>query len=91
MSFFRERFSQRDRYPDGFNHHKQERVARGNQFKRADEYAVFCFLAPPRRAKWTRRLYSVEFGELEEKVAAEGRSQCRSHRKAESLLSHLYR
>jgi len=66
-------------------------VARGNQFKRADEYAVFCFFGTAAPCQVDRRLYSVEFGELEEKVAAEGRSQCRSHRKAESLLSHLYR
>lgn len=66
-------------------------VARGNQFKRADEYAVFCFFGTAAPCQVDRRLYSVEFGELEEKVAAEGRSQCRSHRKAEPLLSHLYR
>lgn len=65
-------------------------VARGNQFKRADEYAVFCFFGTAAPCQVDRRLYSVEFGELEEKVAAEGRSQCRSHRKAEPLLSHLY-
>lgn len=66
-------------------------VARGNQFKRADEYAVFCFFGTAAPCQVDRRLYSVEFGELEEKVAAEGRSQCRPHRKAEPLLSHLYR
>ncbi|WP_322354086.1 site-specific DNA-methyltransferase [Paratractidigestivibacter sp.] len=55
-------------------------VARGNQFKRADEYAIFCFIGDAAPCQVDRKLYSVEFGELEEKVAAD-ESGSRSQRK----------
>lgn len=55
-------------------------VARGNQFKRADEYAVFCFFGTAAPCQVDRKLYSVEFGELEEKVADDV-SSSRSQRK----------
>lgn len=55
-------------------------VARGNQFKRADEYAVFCFFGTATPCQVDRRLYSVEFGELEKKVADDA-SSSRSQRK----------
>lgn len=55
-------------------------VARGNQFKRADEYAVFCFFGTAAPCQVDRKLYSVEFGELEEKVA-DDESSSRSQRK----------
>lgn len=55
-------------------------VARGNQFKRADEYAVFCFFGTAAPCQVDRKLYSVEFGELEEKVADDA-SSSRSQRK----------
>lgn len=49
-------------------------VARGNQFKRADEYAIFCFFGDAAPCQVDRKLYSVEFGELEEKVADDASS-----------------
>ena len=55
-------------------------VARGNQFKRADEYAIFCFFGTAAPCQVDRKLYSVEFGELEEKVADDA-SSSRSQRK----------
>lgn len=55
-------------------------VARGNQFKRADEYAIFCFFGTAAPCQVDRKLYSVEFGELEEKVADDV-SSSRSQRK----------
>lgn len=55
-------------------------VARGNQFKRADEYAVFCFFGTAAPCQVDRKLYSVEFEELKEKVA-DDESSSRSQRK----------
>lgn len=55
-------------------------VARGNQFKRADEYAIFCFFGDAAPCQVDRKLYSVEFGKLGGKVA-DDESSSRSQRK----------
>ncbi|WP_419044612.1 site-specific DNA-methyltransferase [Enorma massiliensis] len=46
-------------------------VARGNQFKRADEYAFFVFLGSAAPCKVNPSLYSVELGDSLEKVAGD--------------------
>lgn len=55
-------------------------VARDNQFKRSDEYAVFCFFGSAAPCAVDRKLYSAEFGDMQEKVSDES-SSSRSQRK----------
>lgn len=66
-------------------------VARGNQFKRADEYAIFAFFGDAAPCQVDQGLYSVELGDRSNKVAAEGRTKCSPHRQAKPVLPHLYR
>ena len=54
-------------------------VTRGNQFKRADEYAFFVFLGSAAPCKVNPSLYSVELGDGLEKVAGD-HSNSRSQR-----------
>lgn len=55
-------------------------VARGNQFKRADEYAFFIFIGNSSPSHVDPALYSVELGDRSKKVAGDP-SNSRSQRK----------
>lgn len=65
-------------------------VARGNQFKRADEYAFFIFIGDSSPSHVDPALYSVELGDRSKKVAVARRLQFGQNGSPQFVLSHLH-